>query len=68
MPGGPGRGARRVEVMSRWQFDSRAELEAVLRLEFPAEVAGAWLAGHPGALGLTYGYVLFAISKPTHRP
>jgi SAM-dependent methyltransferase len=58
------RGARRVEVMSRWLFDSRADLEAVLRLEFPAQVAGAWLAGHPGALGLTYGYVLFAISKP----
>jgi ubiquinone/menaquinone biosynthesis C-methylase UbiE len=58
------RGARRVEVMSRWQFDSRADLAAVLRLEFPAQVADAWLARHPGSFGLTYGYALFAISKP----
>jgi ubiquinone/menaquinone biosynthesis C-methylase UbiE len=60
------RGARRVEVMSRWQFASRADFEAVLKLEFPAQVAETWLAGHPGAVGLTYGYVLFATSN--HRP
>jgi hypothetical protein len=35
----------------------------VLRLEFPADVAGAWLADHPDALGLSYGYVLFAIRR-----
>jgi SAM-dependent methyltransferase len=58
------RGARRVEVMSRWQFDSRADLAAVLRLEFPAQIADSWLAKHPDALGLTYGYVLFAVSRP----
>jgi len=52
------RGATRTEVMSRWQFRSRADFEAVLRLEFP-EVAGRWLADHPGATGLSYGYVLF---------
>ena len=57
------RGARRVEVRSDWRFDSRADLETVLRLEFPAEVAGDWLAAHPDATGLTYGYVLFAIDK-----
>ena len=61
------RGARRVAVMSRWQFGSRADLEAVLRLEFPAEVAGAWLERHPDSLGLTYGYVLFAVHKPDDR-
>lgn len=57
------RGARRVEVMSRWQFGARADLEAVLRLEFPRRVADAWLAEHPEALGLSYGYVLFATQK-----
>jgi SAM-dependent methyltransferase len=55
-------GASRTEVMSRWQFTSRADFEAVLRLEFPAAVADAWLATHPDALGLSYGYVLFAVS------
>jgi ubiquinone/menaquinone biosynthesis C-methylase UbiE len=53
-------GATRTEVMSRWQFRTRADCEAVLRLEFP-EVAGRWLADHPGATGLSYGYVLFTV-------
>ena len=53
-------GASRTEVMSRWEFMSRGDFEAVLRLEFPG-VAGPWLAGHPDALGLSYGYVLFAV-------
>jgi SAM-dependent methyltransferase len=57
------RGAVRTAVMSRWEFGSRSDFEAVLRLEFPAEVAGSWLAGHPGAVGLSYGYVLFAVTK-----
>jgi hypothetical protein len=59
------RNAERVEVMSRWAFATRADLEAVLRLEFPAEVGDRWLASHPGTLGLTYGYVLFAVRKPS---
>lgn len=57
------RGASRTEVMSRWQFTSRADFEAVLRLEFPGGPAAAWLAGHPDALGLSYGYVLFAVPR-----
>jgi hypothetical protein len=57
-----GCGASRKEVMSRWEFTSRADFEAVLRLEFPA-VADAWLASHPDALGLSYGYVLFAAGR-----
>ena len=57
------RGASRTEVMSRWQFSSRNDFEAVLRLEFPADVADAWLADHPGAFGLSYGYVLFALCR-----
>jgi SAM-dependent methyltransferase len=57
------RGAVRTQVMSRWEFGSRSDLEAVLGLEFPAEVAGAWLADHPRVLGLSYGYVLFAVTR-----
>lgn len=55
------RGASRTEVMSRWQFRSREDFEAVLRLEFPGGVADRWLADHLGATGLSYGYVLFTI-------
>jgi SAM-dependent methyltransferase len=55
------RGASRTEVMSRWQFRSRSDFEAVLQLEFPGGVADRWLADHPGVTGLSYGYVLFTI-------
>jgi SAM-dependent methyltransferase len=55
------RGASRTEVMSRWQFRSRDDFEAVLQLEFPGGVAGRWLADHSGVTGLSYGYVLFTI-------
>jgi hypothetical protein len=44
-------------------FDVRSEFEQVLRLEFPAEIADAWLADHPGRLGLSYGYVLFCVRQ-----
>ncbi|MEJ7702308.1 MAG: hypothetical protein WKF47_00840 [Geodermatophilaceae bacterium] len=47
--------------MSRWQFDRRGDFEAVLRMEFPDEVVTPWLSGHPDVLGLSYGYVLFAV-------
>lgn len=56
------RGADRVEVMSDWTFGSRADLEAVMRLEFPGGFADRWLADHPDRTSLTYGYVLFSIS------
>lgn len=56
------RGASRTEVMSSWQFDTRADLAAVLHLEFPHELADRWLAAHPDALGLSYGYVLFCVT------
>ena len=55
------RGATRCEVRSRLDFSSRAELSAVLHIEFPADVARAWLRRHPAATGLSYGYVLFAV-------
>jgi ubiquinone/menaquinone biosynthesis C-methylase UbiE len=57
------RGAARHEVRSELRFASRADLAAVLHIEFPAEVADPWLAGHPAACGLSYGYVLFAITS-----
>jgi len=58
------RGADRTSVRSSWRFTSRADFEAVLRMEFPLKVATPWLAAHPGALGLSYSYTLFAIDKP----
>jgi len=57
------RGAERTEVMSEWLFADREDFEAVLRLEFPADVADPWLAEYPEALGLSYGYVLFTLRK-----
>jgi SAM-dependent methyltransferase len=58
------RGADRTAVRSSWRFTSRADFEAVLRMEFPLEVADRWLAAHPGAVGLGYSYSLHAIDKP----
>ncbi len=58
------RGATRHEVRSEWRFAGREDLEAVLSIEFPAEVAGDWLAANPATTGLTYGYVLFRVIRP----
>jgi SAM-dependent methyltransferase len=55
------RGAARYEVRSRLDFVSRADLSAVLHIEFPGTVARDWLRRHPSATGLSYGYVLFAV-------
>jgi SAM-dependent methyltransferase len=56
------RGASRHEVRSELRFARRADLAAVLHIEFPAEVADAWLSRNPRATGLSYGYVLFAVT------
>jgi len=56
-------GAERVEVMSGWQCASPDELASILAVEFPGEVSAAWLAAHPPASGLTYGYLLFAVGR-----
>lgn len=58
------RGADRTTVLSSWRFTSRADFEAVLRMEVTARVADPWLTAHPRALGLTYGYTLWAADKP----
>ena len=55
------RQATRHEVRSELSFTNRGDLAAVLRIEFPAEVADAWLRRNPAATGLTYGFVLFAV-------
>lgn len=57
------RGAQRREVRSSWQFESREDLETVLRLEIPPDISTNWLNAHPGIMRLTYGYVLFSISR-----
>jgi SAM-dependent methyltransferase len=56
------RGATRHEVRSELRFARHADLAAVLRIEFPAQVADDWLARNPSATGLSYGYVLFAVT------
>jgi ubiquinone/menaquinone biosynthesis C-methylase UbiE len=55
------RQASRHEVRSHLQFPSRADLAAVLGIEFPSEVARTWLRRNPAATGLSYGYVLFRV-------
>jgi SAM-dependent methyltransferase len=55
------RGATRHAVRSEWRFETRADLEDVLRIEFPAAVADTWLARNPTATGFSYGYVLFCV-------
>jgi len=58
------RGATRHPVRSELSFASRADLAAVLHIEVPAPVARRWLARNPLATGLTYGYVLFRVTRP----
>jgi SAM-dependent methyltransferase len=58
------RGADRTVVRSSWRFTSRADFEAVLRMEFPLKVANPWLTARPGVLGLSYSFTLFALDKP----
>ncbi len=41
-------GFAREPLDIRWVFDRRADLAAVLRIEFPAELADRFLAEHPG--------------------
>lgn len=43
------RGWERSRVLTSWQFDSRADFEAVVRIEFPTPVAEEVLAEHDGA-------------------
>ena len=53
---------RRVDTV--WRFDRRAELEAALRIEFPAEVAALAIAQTPG-LAIPVRYRLHVRRRPT---
>jgi SAM-dependent methyltransferase len=57
------RAARRIEVMSSWRCSDPAELESVLRIEFPARIVDEWVRDHPGRCDLSYGYVLFSLAR-----
>jgi SAM-dependent methyltransferase len=46
-------------VASEWRFDSRADLEAVVRIEFPGDLAEQILREHPGTR-VDYHYCLYA--------
>ncbi len=47
-----------TRIMSEWRFAARADLEAVVRLEFGAPLADRLLAEHEG-LRVEYGYCLY---------
>ena len=60
------RSAGRVEVMSSWRCRDAEELDAVLRIEFPAGLVDAWQAENPGRAEISCGYVLFCVTaQPT---
>ena len=61
-------GAERREVMSDWSFDTRADMEAVLRLELPADIVDPWLQEYPERNSISYGYVLFVARKRPVAP
>jgi SAM-dependent methyltransferase len=50
-------------VAAQWRFEHRADLEAVLRIEFSARVAGRAIAATPG-LTLPVGYRVHVRRKP----
>lgn len=56
-------GAQRLDVLSSWRFDSRADLEAVLRNEFRDGAVNAWLRAHPDRASLSYSYAVFSLSR-----
>ena len=51
-------GFTRTSIASEWRFINRADLEAVVRLEFPAALAAEILAEHPGTR-VEYYYNLY---------
>lgn len=59
------RGADRTEIMSTWTFDTRRDLERVMSMELPPDIVEPWLNDHPNRTHLTYGYVLFSVTKRT---
>ncbi len=54
-----GHGWTRTPLDMRWHFDTRADFEAVVRIEFPAVVAERIVAEHPGT-GVDYAINLWS--------
>lgn len=54
------RGWSRDRLEIAWTFDSRADFEAVVRIELPTAVAGQVLAEHPEATGVDYAVNLWS--------
>jgi len=54
-----GHGWTRTPLEMRWQFDTRADFEAVVAIEFPAVVAERVVAEHPGT-GVDYAINLWS--------
>lgn len=57
------RGADRVDVRAGWHARSSEELDAILRLEFPAEVVDEFLASREASDKISYGVALFVIRR-----
>jgi SAM-dependent methyltransferase len=57
------RGARRTDLLSAWQFETRDDLEAVLRNEFRDGAAEPWMQAHPDRTSLSYSYAVFALER-----
>lgn len=53
-----GHGFTLTRIPSAWRFGSRADLEAVVRIEFPPDLAAAILAEHQGTV-VDYHYCLY---------
>ncbi|QVQ50969.1 class I SAM-dependent methyltransferase [Spiractinospora alimapuensis] len=51
-------GFQRRSLDIRWQFESRADFESVVRIEFPPRLAAEIIAAHPG-LGVDYAVNLW---------
>ncbi len=64
---GAGRGGPGCRWISSWRFESRADLEAVVRIELSVEVADAVLAEHSGVDGRLRGQPVVAAVLSRHR-
>jgi SAM-dependent methyltransferase len=54
-------GARRTNVQAGWRATSPAELERILRLEFPGEVIDRFLVARAPSPDLSYGMAIFTL-------
>lgn len=52
-------GAERVEVEGGWAAESPAQLETILRIEFPGPAIDRWIAKNPGRSSISYAFAVF---------